>query len=300
MTRSRSHTRLAFATALLLAPLAELPAAAPALHGFSTIQADPIGRKLQSAMIWADPLQNKPGVAIAFRKTFALPVKPRQAAFHLFADARYVLWVNGTYVERGPNRFQPNGPEYDTIDLAPCLQAGTNAIAVLVVGDLSGGKVMQHAPGLTAELDVEGKELFHTDAGWKWSAGTRFRRVEASWPDLGESVVDARVEDGDWTQTDYRDVPWKPAAPIGGGAWGGLSARRMALLREKPVAVTLANGTALPVTLSAGAKLEIQQQANRASVSAAGIRGRGRHGVGHRAFWRSLPGEGRSSAPLHH
>ena len=229
MTRSRSHTRLAFATALLLAPLAELPAAAPALHGFSTIQADPIGRKLQSAMIWADPLQNKPGVAIAFRKTFALPVKPRQAAFHLFADARYVLWVNGTYVERGPNRFQPNGPEYDTIDLAPCLQAGTNAIAVLVVGDLSGGKVMQHAPGLTAELDVEGKELFHTDAGWKWSAGTRFRRVEASWPDLGESVVDARVEDGDWTQTDYRDVPWKPAAPIGGGAWGGLSARRMVL-----------------------------------------------------------------------
>ncbi len=256
MNRTISHALIAFATAVLLAPLATLHAAAPALHGFSTIQADSIGKKLQSAMIWADPLQNKPGVVIAFRKTFDLPVKPTQAALHLFADARYVLWVNGTYVERGPNRFQPNGPEYDTINLAPRLQAATNAIAVLVVGDLSCGKVMRHVPGLTAELDVEGKELFHTDASWKWSAGTRFRQVEASWPDLGESVVDARVEDGDWTQADYQDAHWKPAAPIGGGAWGGLTARRMALLREKPVTVTLANGSALPVTLSPGTKLE--------------------------------------------
>ena len=256
MSRTLSHALLAFATALLLAPLAKLHAAAPALHTFSTIQADSIGQKLQSAMIWVDPLQNKPGVAIAFRKTFDLPVKPKLAALHLFADARYVLWVNGTYVERGPNRFQPNGPEYDTVNLAPCLQAGTNAIAVLVVGNLSGGKVMQHAPGLTAELDLEGNELFHTDASWKWSAGTRFRQVEASWPDLGESVVDARAEDGDWTQTAYQDVSWKPAAPMGGGAWGGLTTRRMALLREKPVPVTLANGTLLPVTLSAGAKLD--------------------------------------------
>ena len=143
--------------ALLLAPLAALYGAAPALHTFPTIHADAIGQKLQSAMIWADPSQDKPGVTIAFRKTFDLPVKPTQAALHLFADVRYVLWVNGTYVERGPNRFQPNGPEYDTINLVPHLQAGRNAVAVLVVGNLSGGKVMRHAPGLTAQLDVEGQ-----------------------------------------------------------------------------------------------------------------------------------------------
>ena len=243
-------------TALLLAPPAGLHAAAPPLHVFSTIQPDAIGRKLQSAFIWADASEKKSGVAIAFRKTFDLPVKPTQAALHLFADVRYVLWVNGSYVQRGPNRFQPNGPEYDTIDLAPCLQAGRNAIAVLVVGNLSGGKVMRHAPGLTAQLEVEGKGLFHTDASWKWSAGTRFRQVDASWPDLGDSLVDARVEDGDWTQVDHQDGHWKPAVPIDGGAWGGLTARRMALLREKPVTVTLAKGMALPVTLPAGKKLE--------------------------------------------
>ena len=51
MTRTLSHALLAFATVLLLAPLAKLHAAAPALHTFSTIQADSIGQKLQSAMI---------------------------------------------------------------------------------------------------------------------------------------------------------------------------------------------------------------------------------------------------------
>ena len=246
---------LTLLAALLMAPLAVLHAATPALRMFSTIQADAIGQKLQSAMIWADPSQNRFGVAIAFRKTFDLPVKPTQAVLHLFADARYVLWLNGTYLERGPNRFQPNGPEYDTINLAPCLQSGTNAIAVLVVGNLSGGKVMRHTPGLTAQLEVEGKELFSTDASWKWSDGTRFRQVDASWPNLGDSVVDARVEDGDWTQTRYQDVHWKPATPISGGAWGGLTARRVALLREKAVPLTLANGRALPVTLPAGTRL---------------------------------------------
>jgi hypothetical protein len=253
MNRKSAMLHLA---ALLLAPLVALYGAAPALHTFLTIHADAIGQRLQSAMIWADPSPDTPGITIAFRKTFALPVMPTQAALHLFADVRYVLWVNGTYVERGPNRFQPNGPEYDTINLVPHLKAGTNAVAVLVVGNLSGGKVMRHAPGLTAQLDVEGQELFHTDASWRWSDATRFRQVNASWPNLGESLVDARVEDGDWTQADYPDGPWKPATTIDGGAWGGLTARRMALLREKPVTVTFANGATLPVTLHAGEKLE--------------------------------------------
>ena len=82
----------------------------------------------------------------------------------IFADARYILWVNGQYVERGPARFQPNGPEYDAIDLAPQLQAGSNVVALLVVGNLSGGKVMRHRPGLAAMLESDGREISRTDA----------------------------------------------------------------------------------------------------------------------------------------
>ena len=69
-------------------------------------------------MIWtAPPGIRKEGVVVAFRESFDLAQKPGAAVLHLFADARYVLWVNGAYVDRGPARFQPNGPEYDSINL---------------------------------------------------------------------------------------------------------------------------------------------------------------------------------------
>ena len=253
----RVHLKhLAFLALLLLAPPLPLTAApAPALHTFTTIQSDPIGRTLQSSMIWTQPLETQSGVAIAFRKTFELSAKPATAELHLFADSRYVLWVNGAYVERGPARFQPNGPEYDTIDLANNLQPGTNVVALLVVGNLSGGKVMRHAPGLTALLQTDGREQWRTDASWKWTDQTRYREITASWPDLRDAVIDARVEDGDWTRPDYPDNAWKTAGPISGDAWGSLTARRIPRLRETPVPFTLAGGVSLPVTLTAGQKL---------------------------------------------
>jgi hypothetical protein len=250
-------TAILIAAAMLLAFTDRaLAQTTPPLRTFSTIRPDAIGRQLQSSVVWASPTQNKDGVAIAFRKSFTLAEKPARAAMHLFADVRYVLWVNGSYVDRGPARFQPNGPEYDTVNLARYLQQGNNVLAVLVVGNLSGGKVMRHTPGFTALVQVDGKEIFHSDATWKWTDSTRFRRCAAGWPNLGETLVDARVEDGDWTRADYRDTAWKPAIPIGGENWGPLTARRIPPLRETAVAVALSKGARLPITLRAGEKLE--------------------------------------------
>jgi hypothetical protein len=244
--------------AILLALLAasSLPAEAPKLATFDTIQSDMIGHELQGAMIWTGAVSNKTGVAVAFRRTFDLSAVPKTAGLHIFADARYILWVNGEYVERGPNRFQPNGPEYDTVNVASRLKRGKNAMAVLVVGNLSGGKLMGHAPGLTALLEIDGNEMFHTDANWKFSDATRFREVEASWPNLGETLVDARVEDGDWTRAEYSDANWKAAFPVEGKLWGALTARRIPRLRETEVPVQFANHVKLPVKLAAGQKLE--------------------------------------------
>ena len=250
------YLRIIRCAAVLLMPLSQLLAADPDRHEFSTIKADAIGQKLQSAMIWTLPVRNQAGVVVVFRKTFHLAGKPAQAALHLFADARYVLWVNGSYVERGPARFQPNGPEYDSLNLTDYLLTGKNAVAVLVVGNLSGGKVMRHAPGFTALPQADGKQIWQTDGGWKWTRQTRFRRIAASWADLGDAVVDARVEDGDWTRADYNDAAWQSAAPINGGAWGALTARRIPLMRERPLAFSFVNGATLPVTLQTGQKVE--------------------------------------------
>lgn len=230
-------------------------AAAPSLYTFPTIHADKTGQKLQKSMIWTGEVQNPTGVTVGFRKSFNLPQKPGKATLSIFADARYILWVNGVYVDRGPSRFQPNGPQYDVVDVAKHLRQGRNTLALLVVGNLSGGKVIRHEPGLTALLEADGIEVASTDTSWKWTDSTRYRKVAASWPNLGEKLVDARVEDGDWTQPDYDDSAWKSAAIIKGDAWGPLTRTMIPTLAETPLNVMFANSAKLPVVLQPGQKL---------------------------------------------
>jgi alpha-L-rhamnosidase len=233
----------------------EGPQAWPALQVFPAIKSDNFGRQLQSAMIWTNPPLDQSGVTVGFRKTVSFPQRPARALLRLFADVRYVLWVNGAYVERGPSRFQPNGPQYDTIDLTPFLRAGSNTLAVLVVGELSGGKVMRHTPCLTALLEADGHETLRTDSSWKWNDNTRFRGATATWANLSESLIDATAEDGDWTQANYNDTHWKTAVGISGDVWGPLTPKLIPPLRETPVPVALMDGATLPIALSAGQKL---------------------------------------------
>ncbi len=56
-----------------------------------------------------------------FRRTFDLEVVPEEAPARITADSRYVLWVNGQEVGRGPARSQPFRQRYDSYDLAPYL-----------------------------------------------------------------------------------------------------------------------------------------------------------------------------------
>jgi hypothetical protein len=225
---------------------------APPLQVFPGIQSDLRGGELQSAMIWAGTNDQREGVAVTFRKSFQLDESPARATIFVFADARYILWVNGRYVERGPARFQPNGPEYDTIEIAPFLHAGRNVLALLVVGNLSGGKVMRHLPGLGVILACDRREVLRTDNSWKCTRNNPYQEVQASWPNLMDQLVDARVGGGDWTSLDYDDGQWQPPVAIKGNAWGPLTARRIPRLRETPVPFQIMDGATLPVTLTNG------------------------------------------------
>jgi alpha-L-rhamnosidase len=67
-----------------------------------------------------------------FRKTFELDSVPERVPARVTADSRYVLFVNGREVNRGPVRSQPRRLHYDLLDLAPYLETGENVIAVHV------------------------------------------------------------------------------------------------------------------------------------------------------------------------
>lgn len=229
---------------------------------FDTVVADESGGRLQESLIWAPGSPPGHGMTAAFRKTHRLETAPRQAKLRIFADCRYVLWINGSYVGRGPNRFQIRGPEYDTYDVTNTLKAGVNLFAVLAFATPEGGfwRAQRHDPGFTALLDVDGTVAWTTRDGWQCSTQTRYEKIIGSGDHLEDGVVDLRKECGPWWQADYAPAPaaWQPPTPIAGTTWGPFTASRIPLLRERRVAVQLPPGIHLPVVLQQGGKLPLQ------------------------------------------
>jgi alpha-L-rhamnosidase len=218
---------------------------------------DATGESLQKTMIWTPEKNPAAASFVAFRKRIDLGGAPRLATLHLFADVRYLLWINGQYILRGPARFEPAGPEYDSVDVSRALQAGANEVVVLVMANASNGKMRRHVPGLAVRLEIDGQARVETDGSWLWNDGTRYRPAKVDWGNTHDRI-DARVEDGDWTQPAYDDHAWKPAVKIDGSQWGPLSARRIPLLRETPVPAQFTGNTSFPRTLGANQKLEFQ------------------------------------------
>jgi alpha-L-rhamnosidase len=253
--------RLTLGILLLWPALVGISWAAPVPSPLAFVP-DPVGAELQATFISApaDVASATRASFIAYRKTFVLSAAPRTASLHVFADARYLLWINGRPVHRGPNRFEIRGPQYDTVEIANVLHTGDNTLAIVVMGNdgtWQGGhnaRMMKHAPGLTLRLDVDGEPLVRSDETWRWNEQTRYRPAKVDWAKIVDRI-DARVEDGDWTLPDYDDRAWKSAVKIDGDTWGPLSARRMPLLRDTRVEASLAEGATLPVTLEAGQQL---------------------------------------------
>lgn len=191
---------------------------------------------LSESTIWSPTAV--PGVQcyVGFRRVFELESRPDSAVLHIFADSRYLLWVNGRHVLRGPARFHPGKPEYDSIEIGKHLRHGRNAIVVLVhhYAGVTNGRIMRHDPGLTACLILEGCEHLRTDPFWVCSDQTEYRPSPGAWSSIPD-VIDARCSPGDWTGTDFDDSKWNAAVRITGGSWGGFRERITPLCREEEI-----------------------------------------------------------------
>jgi autotransporter-associated beta strand protein len=203
-----------------------------------------VAQTLQSSMIWSPAAPVGTQAYVAFRKEFNLAEVPGgPALLHLFADSRYLLWVNGSQILRGPSRFNPKGPEYDSLDIKPYLQTGANSLVVLVhhYAGATSGRIMSHAPGLTALLEAGGEEILRSDTSWKSSNSTEYRPSPDAWSSIPD-VIDARLSPGAWTATDFDDSAWTAAAPTDGNTWGALQTRHTPL----PVEIELPGVKKLP------------------------------------------------------
>ena len=222
-----------------------------AVHGQS---AEPdIGALLQTSCIWS--ASSPPGrqAYVAFRKDFDLPSLPGTATLHLFGDSRYILWINGAYVLRGPCRFDPKRPEYDSVDVRSFLRQGANRIMVLVHHYAGGdnSKIVAHDPGLMAALVLPGA-LIRTDSTWKCCAHTAYLPSPAAWGSIPD-VLDRRIVSG--------EADWETTVGVDGKKWGAIQPRCIPLPREtvltelKVLPARQALTSVLPVELSAGQEI---------------------------------------------
>lgn len=158
-----------------------------------------------------------------FRRVVHLDTPPASAPARVWVDGRYVLWVNGVEVARGPVRSHPRSAHYDVVDLAPHLRIGRNVVAVAARHfgvatswwtpvpasySLGAGSVVFEA--------LVGDEWLVSDRSWRCSPGRAWTPV----PVPGDVAClplesfDARVHDHGWQLDDFEDRDWSDAMEI--------------------------------------------------------------------------------------
>ncbi len=107
---------------------------------------------------------------VRFERWFELAHIPEVLMIYLFADTRYRLWVNGSFVATGPGRFVTQFPEFDSYDLARWLVSGSNNICIEVnfFGTSSFQSMPDGEPGFIAACGNE-SVTFETPGTWQAS-----------------------------------------------------------------------------------------------------------------------------------
>jgi alpha-L-rhamnosidase len=171
-----------------------------------------------------------------FRRVFDVEDLPPRIPLRLSADSRYVLWVNGAEVGRGPIRSQPRRLRYDEYDIAAYLRPGRNVVAVLVTYYGHPNSFWQPAAssgvmGRDAQLVLEarvGEDWLVTDGRWRVLRSRAWRGLGAGQALEGVPIelLDARELDPAWVETEFDDSSWVAATVLKASHDGALGESR--------------------------------------------------------------------------
>ena len=206
----------------------------------------------QASWIWGQGEASPRNEWRCFRKTFHYDEETGTAGgetkLKLTADARYVLYVNGTQVGRGPIRSFPANLPYDVYEIGHLLKHGEeNAIAVIVLHyGLATFQYLRGRGGLLLQVDRFGADgqlsatPVRTDASWTTAIHGAYdatsQRISCQ---LGFTErFDGRGWDEGWKLPGFDDSAWERAEAIGApgmAPWTTLSPRPIPYLTEEPV-----------------------------------------------------------------
>ncbi len=186
----------------------------------------------QARWIWSDA-QPSP-LAAMFRQTVKLREKPQTVKAWLTADMKYLLYVNGQLVSRGPvdigRDYAGGGTHrwfYDCRDLTPYFVEGTNVVASVVFSHWPiGFTVSRGQPGFLFEAEITDangqKETVASDASWRSLPAAQF---------INDTTCDLTKEPAGWRLAGFDDSAW-PAARQVNDIWQPLVASEIPPLME--------------------------------------------------------------------
>ncbi|BBI31579.1 family 78 glycoside hydrolase catalytic domain [Cohnella abietis] len=201
----------------------------------------------QAKWIWGEGEESPRNEWRCFRKTFDVPAATDSrpgASLRITADSRYVLYINGTRLGRGPVRSWPFEQSYDTYEVSHLIKYGEeNTIAVLVLHfGLSTFYYLRGRGGLLAELnDSDGNVIVATDDTWLNSRhlGQHTRAPRMSVQQGFSEYVDATAWDSSWVEQSYNNTAsWSNAIVLGSVGmepWTTLKPRDIPMLTDETV-----------------------------------------------------------------
>lgn len=218
----------------------QIPESLPA---YSTISTDE-KTDWTAKWIWDQENLAEENVWMCFHKKVSLSSVPDSLTANISADSKYWLFINGETVvfegslKRGPS---PGNGYYDSLDIAPYLNKGENAICALVWywdADTSYSYCSSGQGGFLFEARAN-DTVICSDRSWKVKRNPAYIDSALYPPNyrLPEYSIyyDARKEIGDWTCADDDVSDWKNATEydVGGtGVYGKLVPRGIPFLKD--------------------------------------------------------------------
>ncbi len=140
------------------------------------------------------------------------------------ADSRFVLYMNGVEVARGPARSIPARLAWMEVDLAPYLRRGRNALAALVRFYGSPGPWWLPAPPSLqlgfGSFAFEAPALgLASDSSWKGRPAPYRPDIAAAprLPQVPVEILDGSSVPPGWTGADFDDSGWEAAVELSAG-----------------------------------------------------------------------------------
>lgn len=166
-----------------------------------------------------------------FRKEFQISEKPAKFIIHVSADNRYKLFVNGKLLRAGQSRGDLHHWNFETLDIAPYLNSGSNTISSTVWndGEFKGAAQITSRTGFILQGDALTEHIVNTNKSWKCTEDRSYSPMDKSAIGFfvappGETCNMNLATPEGWTQNEFDDSSWKAAGMIGAGIPKGVNA----------------------------------------------------------------------------